>query len=693
MTAFMQDLLQAYGHASVPVQLVLQSSLLIVLGLALRSLLHKDTASARHLVLGATFAAVLLLPAIHFAGPRIELPLLQDAEKQTATIPGPAAIRVGNSDATLATVQGTANAVAPQPQSLSMLDVVFWAYIVGLLLALTKLAAGLLTIARLTRHAKPAADSRHRLWLEGQRADRSVRVLYSDKISAPLTWGIFRPVILLPAESVTWSKEEQRHALLHEQAHIRRRDWFVQILSRTIAAIYWFNPLTWIALRNLELEAELAADDQVLAAGSIPDRYARQLVNLTQRVAQGQLPLAATTMAEPRLLTRRVHSILSRGDKTMPLSKKRAYILVSVMATLAYFAGSATLVSAQQHNRLALHEAARGEASTPLIRAATVGDIDAVRELLQAGADVHESSSSKYGYARSPLVAAAQFGNADLVNLLLDAGAEVDRVVRGDATPLIEAARHDHLHIVKLLVARGADVNKTVRGDGSPLIAATRANNADAVNFLLERGADPHVSVPGDENPLFHAAAGGNEQILEALIDAGVDINQSWRGDGTPLIVATRQGNNAAAERLLLAGARADQGVRGDGNAMIVAAQRGETELLREMIASGADVNAAVKGDGSPLIQAARNGHLDAVELLVQAGADLDMVVYGDENALIGAAWQGDIQVVDYLLRAGADPTITAKTYLGKTRSALSQATLGGHEEVIRMLRAAGATE
>jgi ankyrin repeat protein len=516
-------------------------------------------------------------------------------------------------------------------------------------------------------------------------------------LTAPLTWGVFHTVVLLPATAALWSNQDKKNALMHEFAHIERNDWLMQMLARLITALYWFNPLVWIAQRQLVLEAELAADDRVLQSGAVPDDYAEQLVTLTRCARRTSLPLAATTMAERSMLSRRVHSILNSGEKKVTLNQLSKYALICTVSAMAMLVGSVELVAAPQENSARVRTTLDipDDISTPLIRAAAEGKNDEVLRLLQSGADVNETSEnrgSKPQLPRSALTAAAEQGHLQVVQTLVDAGAPVDRVVRGDGTALIAATRRNHFEVTKYLLDRGADANLAVRGDGSPLIAATAANNTDAVRLLLERGADPDLSVRGDENPLYHAAANGNDEIMQMLIDAGVDLNQEWEGDGTALIVATRQGNASAAETLMLAGARADQGVRGDGNAMIVASQRGDTALLQKMVASGADVNAAVKGDGSPLIQAARNGHMESVVLLLQAGADIDMVVAGDENALIGAAWRGDVEMVDYLLRSGANPNIKAESY-GETRTALRQAMLEEHEEVIRLLRAAGAKE
>ena len=159
------------------------------------------------------------------------------------------------------------------------------------------------------------------------------------------------------------------------------------------------------------------------------------------------------------------------------------------------------------------------------------------------------------------------------------------------------------------------------------------------------------------------------------------------------LISAVRRGDEDAVEALLGAGAQADSAVPGDGNALISAADNGDVDLLRRLIATGADVNSAVSGDGSPLIAAAREGHLDATRLLVESGADVDQIVPGDENPLIQAAWEGQVDVVRYLIDQGADVHVEVLANGREVRSPLRQARRGGHNDVARLLIAAGAID
>jgi len=674
--------------------LLLKSTLVISMGFLLWLALRRASASARHLVLGATLVAILVLPAISIVAPALPLPLLSpnsDAPENIVEL-----VRATDSQATgqSESIARTSNSSATFATG-DTLNMFLLTYFLVASALLAYLLLGVLRILWISRNATDISHSRQWKSILNRHNKLSARIVTSEEIDAPLTWGVFRPVVLLPATAELWGETDQSNALLHELAHIERKDWLMQMLARIVCAVYWFNPLVWITLRQLVLEAELAADDQVLESGARPDDYAQQLVALTQGSGRSTLPVAATTMAERSMLTRRVHSILNSGDKKMSLNQIGRYAVLSIVSVTAMIVGSATLVAAPQ-DESTYSSTTIVEADAPaLIQAAVLGDNAEVIQLLRSGVDVNEvwrDRPDRNNFARTALTNAAGAGHVDVVTTLLDAGAPVDRVVRGDATALIAATLRNHTTVTTLLLDRGADANLAVRGDGSPLIAATRANNPEVVRMLLERGADPDLSVRGDENPLYHAARNGNDEIMDMLINAGVDINQEWPGDGTALMVATESGNDSTAEALIQAGARPDQGMKRDGNAMIIAARRGDTALLQKMIATGADVNASVEGDGSPLIQAARNGHMEAVVLLLQAGADIDKVVAGDENALIGAAWEGDAEMVDYLLRSGADPTIEARSY-GQARTALSQAKKGGHDDVVRMLQDAGATD
>lgn len=109
---------------------------------------------------------------------------------------------------------------------------------------------------------------------------RSVTLLIHSEKTIPIVWGLLRHRLLLPVAARDWSDEQLRSVLLHELAHIKRRDVAVQLLSQLACALHWFNPLVWLADWRLSVERERACDDLVLASGVRPSAYAGHLLQV-----------------------------------------------------------------------------------------------------------------------------------------------------------------------------------------------------------------------------------------------------------------------------------------------------------------------------------------------------------------------------------------------------------------------------
>jgi beta-lactamase regulating signal transducer with metallopeptidase domain len=137
----------------------------------------------------------------------------------------------------------------------------------------------------------------------------------------PMVWGVWRPCLLLPAGFETWSREKRRGVLLHELAHLRRRDPLALWLAQAVKALHWFNPLAWLTLRQMRADQERACDDTVLRHGVKPSDYAQSLLDLSRhsRVAPG-LALCALTITRCAPVEARVKAVLDARCAREPLT-------------------------------------------------------------------------------------------------------------------------------------------------------------------------------------------------------------------------------------------------------------------------------------------------------------------------------------------------------------------------------------
>ncbi|MDP9173324.1 MAG: M56 family metallopeptidase [Planctomycetota bacterium] len=192
---------------------------------------------------------------------------------------------------------------------------------------------GAIAIRRAGRKAVAAPDGpllalRDRLCDE-LRFSRKARVLISDSAAMPVTWGVIAPRILLPRDAGSWPADQARSVLLHELAHVRRLDCATQFLGLMACAIYWFNPLVWLAAHRLRIERERACDDVVLNHGAAAEIYAEQLVLVARTLRWAHLASrAAIAMARPSQLRGRVVAILDDSINRRGMTRRVAIIAV-----------------------------------------------------------------------------------------------------------------------------------------------------------------------------------------------------------------------------------------------------------------------------------------------------------------------------------------------------------------------------
>ena len=233
-----------------------------------------------------------------------------------------------------------------------------WA--IGCLGGLVSLAAGHLRFHTLVRRAHPLEDP---LWIRdlgavGSRLGlrRDVRLLVSEAAGTPMTGGLWKAVILLPASSATWDSERRTVVLMHEVVHVRRRDALRQLLSGIVLSLYWFHPLGWVASRLAAASREEACDERVLELGSRPSEYARHLMSLATGTTSAHLPVASLSMARqsPSRLERRIMAILR------PRRPRTSALFSGALLTATGLLGLSTAIA---------HPVPREQTDAPVIQA------------------------------------------------------------------------------------------------------------------------------------------------------------------------------------------------------------------------------------------------------------------------------------------------------------------------------------
>ena len=186
---------------------------------------------------------------------------------------------------------------------------------------------------------------------------RRCRVRRSDAVTVPMMWGFFRPVILLPTEANSWESERLRAVLLHELAHIQRRDWMIQTIVQITCVVYWFNPLVWVVAHRMRAEVELACDDHVLNAGYCSTEYAQHLLDVVRNLkAFGSASRAAMAMARQSKIEERIRTVLAEHRNRHPLTKLAVGIGLLVLIGFAVPMGVMRLAEAVDREEVLYEE-------------------------------------------------------------------------------------------------------------------------------------------------------------------------------------------------------------------------------------------------------------------------------------------------------------------------------------------------
>lgn len=176
---------------------------------------------------------------------------------------------------------------------------------------------------------------------------RHVRVMLSEEVSMPFAWGLFKPAIILPIDAGEWPQDRIRSVMTHELAHIARWDYVIHIAIEAVRALYWPNPIVWLAARKAVMERERACDDFTLRSGTRSVDYAEHLLHIAKTQIEANVQVAAVTMAgEPGLMERIDHVM---NGKTNRSPMKKGVLMITTALIVLFVLPFATMAFRTNH--------------------------------------------------------------------------------------------------------------------------------------------------------------------------------------------------------------------------------------------------------------------------------------------------------------------------------------------------------
>lgn len=206
----------------------------------------------------------------------------------------------------------------------------------GIAARLTWLSLGLLRLRKYRRTSVP---------FEGD----SVRI--SAEVVNPVTFGFFRPIVLLPANFPEMDASMREAVLCHERIHVKRHDWLFALGEEIIRAIFWFHPGVWWVLGEIQLAREQVVDRAVIEMTGLPDRYVDALLSVAGAT---QLDLApAPLFLRRRHLKKRVYSLLKEERMSKAKSLSALATGLGIVAAACWFVtGAIPLTAAPETPKL-----------------------------------------------------------------------------------------------------------------------------------------------------------------------------------------------------------------------------------------------------------------------------------------------------------------------------------------------------
>lgn len=230
---------------------------------------------------------------------------------------------------------GLSEAMVQRTESISILSVIWLA---GLLLCFGFFAVSYIKCYREFRFSLPVENDILEAWKEKHPLKRSLSIRQTETIAAPLSYGVIRPVILMPKNTEWKNIYQLRYVLEHEYVHIRRLDMLTKLIMIAAVCIHWFNPLVWVMYILFNRDLELSCDETVVRrfGMDIKSVYATALISMEEKKS-GLTPLCNSFS---------INAIEERIRAIMKIKKTSKFaVIISAVLVICVTGGFATSAS------------------------------------------------------------------------------------------------------------------------------------------------------------------------------------------------------------------------------------------------------------------------------------------------------------------------------------------------------------
>ena len=396
----------------------IKGGVLLVFALGTAFVLRRRSAAARHLIWTLAMGGLLVLPWLSAWGPTWHIPILPVAKSSYPRITTPAVTLPSassqvphvmpspphNTDASASPTVPLPPMDKPDSHIVTPSQVILFVWLAGLVTLMAQVVTGIYVTRRVIHGATALDKGRWSRMLtqltEQLRIDFTIPLLRSHSQSMPMVCGIIHPMMLLPQEAEDWTPCQRRTVLIHELAHVKRRDCLTHCMARIALALHWFNPLAWVALHHMRIAREQACDDLVLNAGSEPEVYADQLLQIARAMQYSAWTSGTSvSMANKSQLEGRLCSILDTQRNRHALTSRFVWqgvllgmLIAGTLSTLSLTTSKASTSFDQRIPTLNVQQRQRVHELIYVLRHYTLPtperfdrSLDAVRELTRIG--------------------------------------------------------------------------------------------------------------------------------------------------------------------------------------------------------------------------------------------------------------------------------------------------------------------